>query len=323
MVHYHEHGHAGEAAESGGHASHSHHGDTEGIRLAFFINLSFALLEIAGGLWTNSMAILADALHDLGDSFALGSSWYFERISTRQGDKHFSYGYRRFSLMGAMVSIIVLVAGSFVILTEAAPRLFFPEPAHARAMVVFAVIGILVNGAAALRLRGREGINARIVFWHLLEDVLGWIAILVTGAVLLFWEIPVLDAALSILITLYVLFNVLRNFRTTMNIFLQGTPPGIDLAGIESEVRSLPGISGTHHTHVWTLDGIHHVLTMHAGIQGCRTLEEVACIKDGIRQIVQRHGISHSTVELELEGEVCRMPQGACRGDDRDDPSCR
>ena len=93
--------------------------------------------------------------------------------------------------------------------------------------------------------------------------------------------------------------------------------------GIESEVRSLPGISGTHHTHVWTLDGIHHVLTMHAGIQGCRTLEEVACIKDGIRQIVQRHGISHSTVELELEGEVCRMPQGACRGDDRDDPSCR
>lgn len=302
---------------------HTHHGATEGIRLAFFLNLFFALLEIAGGLWTNSMAILADALHDLGDSFALGSAWYFERISTRQGDEYFSYGYRRFSLMGALVSIIILVAGSFVILTEAVPRLFFPQPAHAPGMVAFAVVGILVNGFAALRLRGREGINARIVAWHLLEDVLGWIAILVTGTVLLFRDIPVLDAALSILITLYVLFNVLRGFRTTMNIFLQGTPPGIDLAGIEREVRGLPGVADTHHAHVWTLDGIHHVLTIHAGLQGGRTLEEVACIKDGIRRIVQRHGISHSTVELELEGEVCRMPLGACRRNDRYGPPCR
>jgi cobalt-zinc-cadmium efflux system protein len=317
--------HAHHGAESKGRAgshAHSHHGVTESIRLAFFLNLFFAVLEIVGGIWTNSMAILADAVHDLGDSFALGSAWYFERVSSRKGDEFFSYGYLRFSLLGALISVITLVVGSLIILSEAIPRLFHPQMAHAPGMVAFAVAGILINGLAVFKLKGKEGMNARIVAWHLLEDVLGWIAILVTGVVLLFWEIPVLDAVLSILITLYVLYNVLKGFRTTMNIFLQGIPREVDLPGIEREVRQIPGIADTHHAHVWTLDGYHHVLTMHAALKGEQTRQELVCLKDEIRRIMSGHGIAHSTVELEFEGEECRMPGGICRSGDREDPAC-
>ncbi|HON37430.1 MAG TPA: cation diffusion facilitator family transporter [Deltaproteobacteria bacterium] len=319
MVGNHVHSGTGCGSHSGGHA-HAHHDVTGDIRLAFFINLFFTALEIAGGIWTNSMAILADAVHDLGDSFALGSAWYFERISQREGDEYFSYGYRRFSLLGALISVITLVVGALFVLSEAVPRLFFPQPSHAPGMVVFAVAGILINGLAALRLRGKEGMNARMVAWHLLEDVLGWLAILVTGIVLIFWDVPVLDAVLSIVITCFVLYNVLKGFRVTMNIFLQGVPHEVDLPVIEREIRQIPGVAGTHHAHVWTLDGYRHVLTMHASLKGNQTMDDLVCLKNEIRKVIADHNIAHSTVELELKDEACRMYPEMCRRSEPEEP---
>ncbi len=298
------------------HRHHHEHGESSSIGTAFVLNLVFTLLEFAGGVWTNSMAILADAIHDLGDSFALGSAWYFERISLKSGDDSYSYGYRRFSLLGALISIVILVVGSFLVLSKAVPRLFHPEAAYAPGMIAFAVLGILVNGAAVLRLKGGDGMNARIVAWHLLEDVLGWISILVTGIVLLFWQIPVLDAALSIMITLYVLYNVVKNLKTTMSIFLQGIPGDVDLAKIEQDINALDGIAGTHHAHVWTMDGHHHVLTMHAVLEGDFSREKMMGLKESIRGIMSCHGIDHSTVEFEFEDEACRIDGGSCRLND-------
>lgn len=293
---------------------HMHeHGEISSIRQAFFLNLGFTLFEIAGGIWTNSMAILADAIHDLGDCFALGSAWYFERISEKAGDEYFSYGYRRFSLLGALISIVILVVGSLFILSEAIPRLFHPQPSYAPGMVGFAVVGIAVNGIAVLRLKDKEGMNARIVAWHLLEDVLSWVAILITGIVLLFWPIRMLDAILSIFITIYVLYNVLKNLKSTMSIFLQGIPGNVDLTGIEREISRIQGIESLHHTHVWTLDGYHHILTMHVVLKGRHSMEEIACLKDEIRKIIESHDIAHSTVELEFEGESCRITDSSCR----------
>ncbi len=307
----------------GAQGMHEHgHGESAGIRQAFFLNLVFTLLEIAGGIWTNSMAILADAIHDLGDCFALGSAWYFEHISDREGDRYFSYGYRRFSLLGALISTIILVVGSFFILSAAVPRLFHPESSYAPGMVAFAVLGVLINGAAVLRLRDREGMNARIVAWHLLEDVLGWISILVAGVVLLFWDIPMLDAVLSIIITLYVLYNVLKNLKTTMSIFLQGIPKSVDLAGIENEIGRLPGVGSMHHAHVWTLDGHHHVLTMHVVLAGEHDMQDLLCLKGRIRDVLAGRGIAHSTVEFEFEGEECRIEGGSCRNSEPNG-SCR
>jgi cobalt-zinc-cadmium efflux system protein len=292
---------------------HHHHEETSSIKQAFFLNLVFTIFEIVGGIWTNSMAILADAIHDLGDCFALGSAWYFERISEKEGDEYFSYGYRRFSLLGALISIVILVLGSLFILSEAIPRLFHPEMSYAPGMVGFAIVGIAVNGAAVLRLKDKEGINARIVAWHLLEDVLSWVAILVTGIVLMFWPIRILDAILSIFITFYVLFNVLKNFKGTMSIFLQGIPGNVDLPGIEKEIGRVPGVGSIHHAHVWTLDGHNHILTMHVVLEGRYSMEDISCLKDEIRRIIEGHDIAHSTVEFEFEGEACRISGGSCR----------
>jgi cobalt-zinc-cadmium efflux system protein len=292
---------------------HNHqHADLGNIRLAFFLNLFFTILEIFGGLWTNSLAILADAIHDLGDSFALGSAWFLERFSMKKGDALYSYGYRRFSLLGALISAAMLIAGSVFILLHAIPRIFYPQHSYAPGMVVFALIGIAVNGAAALRLKGSTGINARMVAWHLLEDVLGWTAVLAVSLILLFRDLPFLDPLLSCLITAYVLFNVLKNLGKTFGIFMQGVPEGVDLAAIEEDMRSLEHVNCTHHTHIWSLDGMHHVLTTHVVVDKDATREDIIFIKDHIRNLMLTHGMDHSTVEIEYSNEECRITGDTC-----------
>lgn len=292
---------------------HHHHGSELGnIRLAFFLNLGFTVLEIFGGLWTNSLAIMADAVHDLGDSFALGSAWFLERLSEKKGDALFSYGYRRFSLLGALITAMLLVAGSAFILYHAVPRFLNPQHPYAPGMILFGIIGIAANGAAVLRLKGSTGMNAKMVAWHLLEDVLGWAAVLAISVILLFKDIPVLDPFLSCLITLYVLFNVLKNLGKTLGIFMQGVPDGVDIAAIEKDMRSLEHVDCTHHTHVWSLDGMHHVLTTHVVVDRDATMEDIVRIKERIRQLMLDHGMDHSTVEIEFSDEACRITGGTC-----------
>lgn len=292
---------------------HNHqHADLGNIRLAFFLNLFFTILEIFGGLWTNSLAILADAIHDLGDSFALGSAWFLERLSMKKGDVLYSYGYRRFSLLGALISATVLIAGSLFILIHAVPRIFHPQHSYAPGMFLFAVIGIAVNGAAALRLKGSTGINAKMVAWHLLEDVLGWAAVLAVSLILLFRDIPFLDPLLSCLITAYVLFNVLKNLGRTFGVFMQGVPAGTDIEAIEESLRSIEHVMGTHHTHIWSLDGTHHVLTTHVVVDNEVTRDDILKIKGHIRAILDSHDMIHSTVEIEYAGEECRISTGTC-----------
>ncbi len=202
-------------------SNHVHiRGTGANLRTAFFLNLVFTLLEIVGGLMTNSIAILSDAVHDLGDTLSLGLAWQLDRVAQRGRDQQFSYGYRRFSLLGAIISTVVLIIGSMFILIEAIPRLFTPEHANAQGMIFFAVLGVVVNGLAALRLRGEKSLNARAIAWHLIEDVLGWVAVLVVSIVLLFTDFYILDPLLSILITIYILYNVLKNLKQTLAVFL-------------------------------------------------------------------------------------------------------
>ncbi|MDZ7847967.1 MAG: cation diffusion facilitator family transporter [Owenweeksia sp.] len=189
------------------------------LRLAFFLNLAFTLFEIIGGLWTNSIAILSDALHDLGDSLSLGLSWYLQRKSRQTANQHYTYGYRRFSLLGALINSVVLVVGSVVIIVEAIERLQQPEAPDATGMLIFAIVGVGINGFAALRLRAGKSLNERVVSWHLWEDVLGWLAVLLGAVVMLIWETPWLDPVLSIGITVFILINILKRLRNTADAF--------------------------------------------------------------------------------------------------------
>jgi cobalt-zinc-cadmium efflux system protein len=163
------------------------------IKVAFFLNLGFTIIEIIGGLWTNSIAIISDALHDLGDSFSLGLSWFLERYSRKKKDEKYSYGYRRYSLFAALINSLILIAGSIFILYKAIPRLINPEELNAKGMLIFAVTGIIINGIAVLQVRRGKSLNERIVSLHLFEDVLGWAAVFVISIVIIFKSIPILD----------------------------------------------------------------------------------------------------------------------------------
>ena len=287
-----------------------HHTDTEnqqGFKVAFFLNLGFAILEFAGGLWTNSLAITSDSLHDLGDSLTLGIAWYLESYSKRKNNGRYSYGYRRFSLLGALLSTLVLISGAFLVLARAIPRLLAPEPSNARGMLLFAVGGILANGIAALRVSRGAGMNARMVTWHLLEDVLGWGAVLIISVIMLFKELPILDPLLSILIMLYVLYNVLRNLRQTMELFLQAVPEQINLVQLETELLALEEVIGLHHTHIWSLDGEHHVLSTHLVLKATATKEIAIAVKCRAKEIIQALEFEHITLEIDYEGESCSL----------------
>lgn len=305
--HHHDHNHSHDHGHDHhhGHAGHHHHA-VGSIQTAFFMNAGFTILEAVGGVMTNSTAILANAVHDFGDSIALGQAWYFEKLSSRTGDRRYSYGYQRFSIFGALLSALMMLASSFVVLVEAVPRLLHPELPDARGMVAFALAGVAVNALAMLRLKDQKGMNARVIALHLLEDVLGWLSVLLVSVVLLFVKVPMLDPLLAIVITLYILSGVVKNLRAMVPVFLQAVPHGLSLDKVVSDIQATPHVSGVHHAHLWSLDGERAVFTAHLELDCDLDPSEHARIKEEIRNLVARHGIYHSTVELEYPGEVCR-----------------
>jgi len=290
--------------------AHNHsHTAVSNLKLAFFLNLGFTVIEFIGGLLTNSTAILADAVHDLGDSFALAQAWYFESISEKGANQTYTYGYRRFTLLGAIISALLLLVSSFYVLSAALPRIIAPESSNAPGMFALAVIGVAVNGIAMLRLSKGSTANVRIVALHLLEDVLGWIAILVVATILMFKDIQILDPILAILITLYILANIVKQLKNIIPVFLQASPPSKDVTKIQKQIGNIEHINAVHHLNLWSLDGEHTVLTVHLVAEKNLTPEEYALVKNRFRQIVDDFGIFHSTLEIELPDESCRLEE--------------
>jgi cobalt-zinc-cadmium efflux system protein len=291
-----------------GHDHHHHHYDSSGnIRLAFFLNLGFTILEIFGGLWTNSVAILSDALHDLGDSLSLGLAWYLDRKSKESANEKYTFGYRRFSLLGALVNSIILITGSVFIIIEGVERIMNPQSSDAMGMVVFAIIGVTVNGYAAWKMSSGKTLNEKVVSWHLLEDVLGWVAVLVVAIVLLFKDILYLDPALSIVITLYVLWNVVKRLKETLHLFLQGVPSDIPIEEIKNRILAVANVKSMHHTHVWSLEGEHHVFTSHICLKEIDHFDQILQTKSAIKEILRAYPFSHYTLETELDHESCEL----------------
>lgn len=278
------------------------------VRIATFFNIAFTVLELVGGLLTNSLAILSDALHDFGDSITLLVSWLFERGAHRVPDKSRTFGYQRLSLFSALFSASVLIAGSATIIFQAIPRLFNPELVNSFGMMAIAVIGILFNGAGFFLLKKGESLNEKVLSWHLLEDVLGWAGILFGGIIIYFWRIYILDPMMTIALTTFILFNVTRNLKETINILLQGVPQHIDIEAVKRDLSGIKGVIGLHDIHVWSLEGETDILTAHI-ILDDETLKIPEIIKQIIKETLQKHHIEHSTIELEsryqCSGTVC------------------
>ena len=210
-----------ESGNHGQHQEHHHHdfSETETLGGAFFLNLTFTLIEIAGGLWTNSVAIIADALHDAGDSLALGLAWYLQKASGKERDQQFSYGYGRLSLLAALINGMVLLVGSFVIIMHVIPRFFTPQTVDATGMVGLSLLGIAFNGFAFWRNRSSQYLNAKMVNWHLLEDVLGWTIVLIGSIIMHFGDYSWLDPLMALGVTLFILWNVSNSLGRVIKIF--------------------------------------------------------------------------------------------------------
>lgn len=284
-------------------SGHHHHESSGAIGVAFLLNLSFTLLEIVGGVLTNSMAILSDALHDLGDSLSLGIAWYLERYAKKGPDVKFSFGYARFSLLGALINSVILITGSLFILYKAAFRILSPESVHPKGMMLLAIIGIAVNGLAVLKLKTGNSLNEKVVSWHLLEDVLGWAVVLVASIVLLFVDLPVIDPLLSVGITLYVLWNVYKNLKEILTVLLQGVPQNLSIEQMERLMLDKTEILDVYHTHIWSLEGEKHFISTHVVVADGSTRDDIVALKEALRQLMHANGIEHVTLEVEFECE--------------------
>jgi cobalt-zinc-cadmium efflux system protein len=286
-------------------AAHTHTQSTKNLKVVFFLNLVFTAIEIAGGLFTNSVAILSDAVHDFGDSVTLAAAWILEKTSEKGRTEQQTFGYRRYSLLGALISAVVLILGSVLILMRAVPRLFSPEAVEPRGMLAIAVLGVVINTAAALRLRGRKKLNERVVFLHLMEDVLGWIAVFIVSLVLLFYEIKILDPILSIVITIYILSKIFPILKSAFRIFLQYAPQGSDVKKIREELCGLERVNDVHDIHLWSLDGRYTVFSAHFVVDDNNNVETLEAVKRSIREKLQSMGINHSTIEFEPQSMQC------------------
>ncbi len=280
---------------------HSHTHREQNIKTAVFLNVLFTIIEIIGGLWTNSLAILSDALHDLGDSVALGASWFAERKSRRPPDKKRTFGYQRFSLFAALFTATVLVSGSLFIISKTIPRLFNPQPVHAPGMIGLAIIGILFNGAGFLKLKGGMSMNEKVLSWHLLEDVFGWIVILVGSIAIQLWGNYLIDPIMTLGFTAFTLWGVTKNLKETFNIFLQGVPKHIDIEAIKKELTSIKEVEEIHDVHIWSLEGETNIFTGHIVVKD-PFLKDFYQIKKKIKGLLKKHHINHSTLEIEAQG---------------------
>lgn len=270
------------------------------ILIAFILNLSFSIFEFIGGIFTGSVAILSDAVHDIGDAASIGFSYFLEKKSKKQPDETYTYGYARFSVMGGVITTFILLFGSVAVIYNAIIRIFNPVEINYNGMIVFAVIGALVNFLAAYFTKDGDSINQKAVNLHMLEDVLGWLVVLVGAIIMRFTELRIIDPLMSMGVAIFIFINAFKNLKEVLDLFLTKIPQNISIEEIKEHLLKIDGVKNIHHIHIWSMDGNHNYATMHVVADG-----DTHTIKHKIRDELLEHGIGHATLELESENEHC------------------
>lgn len=270
------------------------------ILIAFILNFVFSIFEFVGGAITGSVAIASDAVHDAGDALSIALSFILERKSKKEPDETYTYGYARYSVMGSVITTVILLVGSLGVMIGAVKRVVNPVEIDYDNMIIFAVVGALVNVVAALLTGSGDSLNQKAVNLHMLEDVLGWVVVLIGAVVMRFTDISVLDPLMSIGVSLFIFVNALRNLKEAVDLFLEKTPHGIEIDEIKEHIKEIEGVKDIHHIHIWSMDGYNNYLTMHVV-----TDDDGHVIKEKIKKELREHGISHATLELEGTKEHC------------------
>lgn len=270
------------------------------ILIAFILNLSFSIFEIIGGFFTGSVAIISDAVHDLGDATSIGVSYFLEKKSKKQPDNTYTYGYARFSVMGSVITTLILLFGSVMVIYNAVLRIINPVEINYNGMIIFAIVGAFVNFLAAYFTKDGDSLNQKAVNLHMLEDVLGWIVVLVGAIVMRFTDIRIIDPLMSMGVAIFIFINALKNLKEVLDLFLEKIPNNISIEEIKEHICEIDGVINVHHIHIWSMDGYLNFATMHIVAE-----ENSHTIKDKIRQELKEHGISHATLEIEGKDDHC------------------
>ena len=270
------------------------------ILIAFILNLSFSIFEIIGGFFTGSVAIISDAVHDLGVATSIGISYFLEKKSKKQPDNTYTYGYARFSVMGSVITTLILLFGSVMVIYNAVLRIINPVEINYTGMIIFAVVGALVNFLAAYFTKDGDSLNQKAVNLHMLEDVLGWIVVLVGAIIMRFTDIRIIDPLMSMGVAIFIFVNALKNLKEVLDLFLEKIPNNISIEEIKHHIKKIDGVIDVHHIHVWSMDGYHNYATMHIVAN-----ENSHEIKDKIREELKEHGIGHATLEIERPTDHC------------------
>ena len=270
------------------------------IFLAFLLNLAFSVFELVGGILTGSVAIASDAVHDMGDAASIGVSYFLERKSKKQPDAVYTYGYARYSVIGSVITTLILLLGSGAVIVNAILRIIHPTEISYNGMILFAIFGVAVNLIAAWFTKEGDSLNQKAVNLHMLEDVLGWAVVLVGAIVMRFTDFALLDSLLSIGVAIFILLHAVGNLKDALSLFLEKIPKDMDMDEIKHHLCNIEGVQDVHHIHIWSMDGYHHCATMHIV-----TDADGQTIKELVRAELKEHGIGHTTLELERSDEAC------------------
>lgn len=270
------------------------------VWVAFFLNLTYAIVEfIAGGVFGSS-AVLADSVHDLGDAISIGISAFLETISNREEDRQYTLGYKRFSLLGALVTAVILITGSILVILENTTKLFNPQPVNDEGILWLGMIAVTINVLASLVVRKGQTKNESILSLHFLEDTLGWLAVILMAIVLRFTDWYILDPLLSLVISIFILIKAIPRFWSTLKIFLDAVPEGVDIKQVMSDLEGLDNVASLNQLNLWTMDGLEKNAIVHVCL---KEMEHMETCKESIRIFLKDCGFQNITIEVDVDLE--------------------
>lgn len=271
------------------------------IFIAFILNLAFSLFEFWGGIFTGSVAIISDAIHDMGDAASIGLSYFLEKKSKRKPDSKYTYGYSRYSVLGGLITTVVLFVSSIIMIANAINRIITPTQIHYNGMILFAIVGVCVNFFAAIFTREGCSINQKAVNLHMLEDVMGWLVVLIGAVVMRFTDFALIDPIMSIGVSVFILVHAAKTLKVIMDLFLEKIPHNIEIDDMKAHLEKIDGVLDVHHIHIRSIDGQSNLATMHVV-----TDYNPSQIKKAVREELLEHGIMHATIEIENSQDACQ-----------------
>lgn len=269
---------------------------SKNMTIAFLLNFSFAIIEFIFGLLFHSSAVLADAVHDTGDALAIGLSTLFETISTKKEDREYTLGYKRYSLLGALLTSVILLVGSTLVIVENVPKLLAPERVNYDGMLILGIAAIVVNTAASRVVSHGHSHNESILSLHFLEDILGWLAVILVSLILRFTDWYFLDPLLSLVIAGFILSKALPKFWENIQIFLDHVPSDVDLGQLYQELAALENVRAITQLNVWTTDGLEKFAMLHIYLENPNLLAETQA---SLRQKLLAYGIAKVTIQTD------------------------